>query len=189
MKSVVYALLVASVKSQLQDYVECDSIGGGNDETNQYEESQYLEACGTDVTQDTCVAAAAAISDQTGKKACVTWYAGCGDFGSADSKECYYHIQTPDAGAEAADWEPRTCITDSDVEITLPTEYFAGIITFADLADDAVWGEDLEGCVNPERVVEEEVVEEEEDEEDEEEGAASNSVAFATLAVATALMA
>jgi hypothetical protein len=51
-------------------------------------------------------------------KTCVVRYQGCGDPSGIDydpaAAECYIYTQTPAAGEEAADWDPRVCLNDSD---------------------------------------------------------------------------
>ena len=118
----------------------------------------------------------------------------CDDAGSDSTLgSCYAYVQTPAAGEQAADWDPRLCISDSEIVADSPKIIASQTVTFGveGVDDMNVYDEDIEACVRPEPVVEEEEDDEEpeEEEEEEEEGAFTAAFALATLAAATAYMA
>ena len=113
----------------------------------------------------------------------------CDDAGTDEAQGiCEGYLQTPAAGEQVANWDPRTCITDSDVEAVLPKVIASGVLTWGTEGVDSenTWADDLEGCVYPalEEEGEEEVLEDEE-----EEAASVPTFVLATLAATAAYMA
>jgi len=120
MNKIVYAFLVGTASANLQNWVECDSIGDGSDSDNQYEDYNYIgDDCVATNTVAVCMEQVALLDNTLegpdGKKTCVVRYQGCSDPNEPDTydataADCYIYTQTPAAGEEAADWDPRRCL-------------------------------------------------------------------------------
>ena len=78
-KASVLGFLIGTSMGSLQDNVDCATIAGGSDDTDQYDAPVEVEACGADVTKDTCVTQVETLGDDIslGDYACVQITFGC----------------------------------------------------------------------------------------------------------------
>jgi len=158
----VYVALLGLAKAELQAWVECDTAYDTEGEAMFMQIE--VEACGADVTAETCAAGVLTTftPNSWGKHACAGLQNGC-DAENPTHNRCIFNEFTYSAEEQAdlADMlynvgDPRTCGTE-------PGTYAAAIISFGDGSNDPAWYTPIDACAEPEES--EEAVEEEDEDE------------------------
>ena len=174
----VYVALFGLAKAELQAWVECDTAYDANgDDFMQIQ----VEACGADVTAETCAAGVLTYftPNSYDKHACVALQNGC-DPENPTHNRCVFNefVYTLEDQADLpamleAVGDPRVCGTE-------PGTYAAAILSFGNDVTQPDWYTAIDACAdpNPEEAVEEEDEDEDAEDEDSAKGLTSGLVAL-----------